>query len=49
MEAGLIELKLRQELRAKRLQGTTVNFTTQAKTGAIEVPAADFLRIEYPT
>lgn len=45
----MIELKLRQEFRGKRLQGTTVNFTTQAKTGAIEVPAADFLRITYPS
>ena len=45
----MIELRLRQEFRGKRLQGTTVNFTTYAKTGAIEVPAARFLRIEYPS
>ncbi len=43
----MIELKLRQDFCGKRLQGTTVTFTTRTKTGAIEVPAADFLRITY--
>ena len=45
----MIELKLREEFRGRRLKGTTVNFTDQAGTGALEVSAADFLKITYPS
>ncbi len=34
----MIELKLRQEFRGKRLQGTTVNFSTPAKIGCRHCP-----------
>lgn len=40
---GMFELKLREEFRGKRLKGTTVDFTNQSKTGALEIPAAEFL------
>ena len=45
----MIELKLREEFRGRRLKGTTVDFTNQAGTGALEVSAADFLKITYPS
>jgi len=45
----MLELKLREEFRGKRLKGTTVDFINQSKTGALEVPAAEFLRITYPS
>src|SRR5436309_13820282 len=45
----MLELTLREEFRGKRLKGTTVDFTNQSKTGALEVPAAEFLRITYPS
>src|SRR5438128_12548548 len=45
----MIDLKLREEFRGKRLKGTTVDFTNQSKTGALEVPAAEFLKITYPS
>ena len=43
----MIELKLREEFRGRRLKGTTVDFTNQSKTGA-EASAADFLKITSP-
>lgn len=45
----MLDLKLREEFRGKRLKGTTVDFTNQSHTGALEVPAAEFLRITYPS
>ena len=45
----MLDLTLREEFRGKRLKGTTVDFTNQSKTGALEVPASDFLRITYPS
>src|SRR5207237_915345 len=45
----MIDLKLREEFRGKRLKGTTVDFTNQSKTGALEVSAAEFLKITYPS
>ena len=45
----MLDLTLREEFRGKRLKGTTVDFTNQSKTGALEVPAAEFLRITYPS
>ena len=45
----MLELKLREEFRGRRLKGTTVDFTNQAQTGALQVPAIEFLRITYPS
>lgn len=45
----MLDLQLREEFRGKRLKGTTVDFTNQSKTGALDVSAADFLRITYPS
>jgi hypothetical protein len=46
---AMIDLKLREEFRGRRLRGTTVDFTNQSHTGALEVSAADFLKITYPS
>lgn len=45
----MIELRLREEFKGKRLKGTTVDFTNPSKTGAIQRDAKDFLRITYPS
>ena len=45
----MIDLQLREEFRGKRLKGTTVDFTNQAKTGALDMAAQDFLRITDPS
>ena len=45
----MLELKLREEFRGRRLKGTTVAFTNQAQTGALQVPAVEFLKITYPS
>ena len=45
----MLNLQLREEFRGKKLKGTTVDFTNQSKTGALEVPATEFLRITYPS
>ena len=45
----MLDLKLREEFRGKKLKGTTIDFTNQSKTGALEVPAAEFLKITYPS
>lgn len=45
----MLDLKLREEFRGKKLKGTTIDFTNQSKTGALEVPATEFLKITYPS
>ena len=45
----MIDLQLREEFRGKRLKGTTVDFTNQSKTGALDIPATEFLKITYPS
>ena len=45
----MLDLQLREEFQGKKLKGTTVDFTNQSKTGALEVPATEFLRITYPS
>jgi hypothetical protein len=45
----MLDLRLRDEFRGKRLKGTTVDFTNTSKTGALDVPANEFLRITYPS
>ena len=45
----MLDLRLREEFRGKRLKGTTVDFTNTSKTGALDVSASDFLKITYPS
>lgn len=45
----MLELKLREEFRGRRLKGTTVDFKNQSGTGALDVTAAEFLKITYPS
>lgn len=45
----MLGLELRDEFRGKRLKGTTVDFSNQSGTGALDVSASDFLRITYPS
>jgi hypothetical protein len=45
----MLDLRLRDEFRGKRLKGTTVDFTNTSKTGALDVSASDFLKITYPS
>jgi len=45
----MLGLKLRQEFKGDRLKGTTVDFKNQSRTGALDVAAADFLKITYPS
>src|SRR5262245_26542021 len=45
----MLDLALRDEFRGKRLKGTTVDFTNQSKTGALDISAAEFLKITYPS
>lgn len=41
----MLGLLLRDEFRGARLRGTTIDFTNEAKTGALDMTAQDFLRI----
>lgn len=45
----MLGLTLRPEFRGKLLQGTQIDLTNTKKTGATQLPAADFLSITYPT
>jgi hypothetical protein len=45
----MLGLQLRDEFRGPRLRGTTIDFTNEAKTGALDMAAQDFLRITYPS
>ena len=45
----MLDLQLRNEFKGNRLRGTTVDFTNQAQTGALDLSGADFLRITYPS
>ena len=45
----MIDLKLREEFRGRRLKGTMVDFKNQSGTGALDVSAAEFLKITYPS
>jgi len=44
----MIELQLRDEFRGKKLKGTTVDFTNQSQTGALQQNAKDFLADNLP-
>jgi hypothetical protein len=45
----MLGLQLRDEFKGARLRGTTIDFTNDAKTGALDMAAQDFLRITYPS
>jgi ATPase subunit of ABC transporter with duplicated ATPase domains len=45
----MLGLQLRDEFKGARLRGTTIDFTNEAKTGALDMAAQDFLRITYPS
>src|ERR1700733_4830453 len=45
----MLGLNLRDEFRGARLRGTTIDFTNEAKTGALDLSAKDFLRVTYPS
>jgi len=45
----MLDLQLRDEFRGARLRGTTIDFTNEAKTGALDMGAQAFLRITYPS
>ena len=45
----MLDLNLREEFRGKRIKGTTVELTNASRSGALEVPADDFLKITYPS
>jgi len=37
----MLGLKLREEFQSKRLKGTAIELSNEAKTGATQIPAAD--------
>lgn len=45
----MLELKLREEFRGRRLKGTAIELANENNTGATQVSAAQFLGITYPT
>lgn len=45
----MLGLQLREEFRGARLRGTTIDFTNEAKTGALDMEAKEFLAITYPS
>ena len=42
-------LTLRPEFRSAALKGTAIELATRGKTGATQIPAAEFLNITYPS
>jgi transcriptional regulator with AAA-type ATPase domain len=45
----MLGLTLREEFRGNRLQGTAIELSNDANTGATQIAAANFLEITYPT
>lgn len=45
----MLGLTLREEFQGRRLKGTAIELTNKNNTGATQIPAADFLKITYPT
>ncbi|WP_129628416.1 DUF499 domain-containing protein [Candidatus Oscillochloris fontis] len=45
----MLNLKLRDEFKSKRLKGTAIELANDAQSGATQIPAHDFLAITYPT
>jgi len=48
-EKSMLGLTLRDEFKGRRLKGTAIELTNNNNTGATQIPAADFLRITYPS
>ncbi|MGE4478653.1 MAG: DUF499 domain-containing protein [Deferribacterales bacterium] len=45
----MLNLRLREEFRSKKLKGTMVDFTNRQGTGALDISASEFLNITYPS
>jgi hypothetical protein len=45
----MLNLQLRDEFKGERLKGTTIDFSVDNTTGVLKKPAAEFLRITYPS
>lgn len=45
----MLGLQLRAEFRGAKPQGTTIDFSNDSKTGALDQSAKEFLRITYPS
>ena len=45
----MLGLTLRDEFKGKRLKGTAIELTNKNNTGATQIPAAEFLKITYPS
>lgn len=45
----MLGLTLRKEFQGKRLRGTAIELANENRTGATQVPAAEFLEITYPS
>jgi hypothetical protein len=45
----MLNLQLRDEFKGERLKGTTVDFSADKATSALQEPAAEFLSITYPS
>jgi len=45
----MLDLKLREEFRGKKIKGTMVDFTNRQGTGALDKSAEQFLNITYPS
>ncbi|MEI7731346.1 MAG: DUF499 domain-containing protein [Verrucomicrobiota bacterium] len=45
----MLGLKLRDEFKGERLKGTTIDFSADKATSALQKPAAEFLSITYPS
>ena len=45
----MLQLRLREEFRGRRLKGTAIELTNSSNTGATQVGAKDFLEITYPS
>lgn len=43
----MLELALRQEFKGERLRGTTIDFSADRPTSALQRSAAEFLSITY--
>ena len=45
----MLGLNLRDEFKGERLKGTTIDFSADKATGALQKPTAEFLSITYPS
>ena len=45
----MLKLALRPEFKGELLKGTTIDFSTDKKTGALNKSSSEFLSITYPS